>query len=103
MKIDLHGQAGLPYINRGVYTGSFCGMRYRMSKETRTRGEEEEKVLALAIYPEPLCFECTPEEKKEYQDFPFTEEGFAQAVAYLNECYEARQGELEEALKNRFK
>ena len=30
--IDLHGQAGLPYINRGVYTGSYEGMRYRMRK-----------------------------------------------------------------------
>ena len=28
--IDLHGQAGLPYINKGVYTGSYQGMRYRL-------------------------------------------------------------------------
>lgn len=103
MKIDLHGQAGLPYINRGVYTGSYGGMRYRMSKETREDGGKEEKALLVAIYPEPCCFESTPEEQKEYRDFPFTEEGFAQAMAYLNETYDARQGEWEEALKNRWK
>lgn len=99
MKIDLHGQAGLPYINRGVYTGSFHGMRYRMSKETR---ENEEKALQLVIYPEPYCFENTPEEQKEYIDFPFTEEGFDQAVAYLNQQYEARRDIWEDALKNRW-
>ncbi len=100
MGIDLHGQAGLPYINRGVYTGSYCGMRYRMSKEVR---EEDQKVLQLVIYPEPLSFACTPEENKEYVDFPFTPEGFDQAVAYLNEQYETRREEWELALKNRWK
>ena len=100
MNIDLHGQAGLPYINRGVYTGSFSGMRYRMSKETR---EEEQKALQVVIYPEPFSFACTPEEKKEYRDWPFTPEGIEEAVAYLNEQYESRREEWEEALKNRWK
>lgn len=99
MKIDLYGQAGLPYINRSVYTGSFKGMRYRMSKEMR---ENEEKALQLVLYPEPFCFENTPEEQKEYMDFPFTEEGFTRAVEYLNQQYEVRQEEWEEALKNRW-
>lgn len=100
MKIDLHGQAGLPYVNRGVYTGSYVGMRYRLSKETR---EEDSKVLQVVIYPEPYNFECTPEEQKLYKDFPFTKEGFDEAVEYLNEQYDARQEEWETALKNRWK
>lgn len=100
MKIDLHGQVGLPYINRGVYTGSYCGMRYRMSKETR---EEDRKVLQLVIYPEPYSFEKTSEEQKVYIDFPFTQEGFDEAVAHLNEQYEAHQERWETALKNRWK
>lgn len=100
MKIDLHGQAGLPYINRGVYTGSYCGMRYRLSKETR---EEDAKALQVVIYPEPFSFDQTPEEKKCYQDFPFSKDGFDEAIAYLNEQYEARKTEWETALKNRWK
>ena len=51
--IDLHGQAGLPYVNKGIYTGSFQGMRYRLRKKE----EGEEKLLEAVIYPEPFCFE----------------------------------------------
>lgn len=93
--IDLHGQAGLPYINRGTYTGSYCGMRYRMCKKER---EEGEKYLEAVIYPEPFCFEKTPEEQKTFQEFPFTEEGFDAAVGWLNEEYERQREVWEKAL-----
>ena len=85
--IDLHGQAGLPYINRGVYTGSYEGMRYRMRKKE----EEDKKVLEAVIYPEPFCFEKTAEEQKEAHEFPFTDEGFQQAIAWMNEQYETQK------------
>ena len=63
--IDLHGQAGLPYVNKGVYTGSFQGMRYRLRKKE----EGEEKLLEAVIYPEPFCFEVTAEDgsRSEYR------------------------------------
>ncbi len=86
--IDLHGQAGLPYVNRGVYTGSYKGMRYRMCKKET---EEKGKYLETVIYPEPYCFEVTPEEEKEFREFPFTEEGFEQAVAWLNQEYKSQK------------
>lgn len=91
--IDLHGQAGLPYINRGVYTGSYQGMRYRLRKKE----EGDEKLLEAVVYPEPYCFEVTPEEQKEIHDFPFTTEGFDSAVAWLNEVYEAQKERWEQA------
>ena len=91
--IDLHGQAGLPYINRGVYTGSYEGMRYRL----RMKEEEDKKTLEAVIYPEPYCFEKTAEDKKEAREFPFTDEGFQQAIAWLNEQYEAQQERWTEA------
>lgn len=93
--IDLHGQAGLPYVNRGVYTGSFQGMRYRLRKKE----EEDKKVLEAVIYPEPFCFEKTGEEEKEYQDFPFTDEGFQQAVDWLNKQYVEQKQRWESARK----
>ena len=86
--IDLHGQAGLPYINRGVYTGSYQGMRYRMCKKET---EEKGKYLEVVIYPEPYCFEVTPEEEKEVKEFPFTGEGFNESVAWMNQEYDKQK------------
>ena len=93
--IDLHGQAGLPYVNKGIYTGSYQGMRYRLRKKE----EGEEKFLEAVIYPEPFCFGVTAEEEKEARDFPFTKEGFDGAVAWLNEQYEAQKERWEKARK----
>ena len=60
--IDLHGQAGLPYINRGVYTGSYQGNEIQdAQKET-----DDGKYLETAIYPEPFCFEATEEKEKTF-------------------------------------
>lgn len=97
--IDLHGQAGLPYVNRGVYTGSYCGMRYRLCKKER---EETKKYLEVVIYPEPFCFEATAEEEKEFREFPFTEEGFTAAIAWLNEAYEGQKERWEAAGKEKW-
>lgn len=86
--IDLHGQAGLPYVNRNVYTGSYRGMRYRLRKASAEEGETH---LEAVIYPEPYSFEATAEEEKTYREFPFTQEGFDQAIAWLNEEYERQK------------
>lgn len=92
--IDLHGQAGLPYVNRSVYTGSYRGMRYRLRKNVK----EEETCLEAVIYPEPYCFEVTSEEEKTFREFPFTQEGFDQAVAWLNEAYEEQKERWEKPM-----
>ena len=47
------------------------------------------------IWPEPYCFEATPEEKKTTNRFPFTMEGKEQMVAWLNEQYQTRFDEWE--------
>ena len=82
--IDLHGQAGLPYVNRSVYTGSYRGMRYRLRKKET---EEKEVFLEAVVYPEPYSFEVTKEEEKTFREFVFTPEGFEEAAAWLNEEY----------------
>ncbi|MCI8334992.1 MAG: GNAT family acetyltransferase [Lachnospiraceae bacterium] len=97
--IDLGGQAGLPYVNRGVYTGSYRGMRYRMCKKEK---EEGGKYLEAVIYPEPFCFEVTAEEEKEFREFPFTEEGFDAAVSWLNQVYGEQQERWETAGKGKW-
>ena len=90
--IELHGQAGLPYVNRNAYSGSFRGMRYRLKK----KAAEEGTSLEAVIYPEPFSFEVTAEEEKTYREFPFTQEGFDEAVAWQNEEYERQKERWEQ-------
>ena len=54
-----------------AFTGSYGNMRYRL---IRKKDEEEEAVLSAAVYPQPYCWEETDDEKKQIQEFPFTEE-----------------------------
>ena len=77
--IELHGQAGLPYVNRNAYSGSFRGMRYRLKKKAAEEGTSLEA-----------------EEEKTYREFPFTQEGFDEAVAWLNEEYERQKERWEQ-------
>ena len=47
--------------------------------------------LTVYLYPEPWCFEATPEDQKERNDFPFTQEGLDKAVVWINERFEAER------------
>ncbi|HIZ44673.1 MAG TPA: GNAT family acetyltransferase [Firmicutes bacterium] len=71
----------LQFIKKSPFYGSCQGMRYRL------RRQEEE--LEVCIYPEPFAFDATPEEKKRYFTFAFSEEGYEEALALLNREYEA--------------
>lgn len=81
------------YKNKATLAASYQGMRYQVKQS----GEAEEKVLSAVVWPEPLCFEKTPEEKKEGKSFPFTEEGLDEAYAWVCEQYESRREEWEHA------
>lgn len=92
--IDLTGDISIPFLKKSRFTGSFCGMRYMLRKQERTvrkeDGEETEMtVLEAVIWPEPMNFECTAEEKKHGKDFPFHATGLQEAIAWLNQEYEA--------------
>ena len=47
--------------------------------------------FTVFIYPEPWCFEDTPEDEKESCTFPMSEEGMDQAVAWLFERFESEK------------
>ena len=66
-------------IKKLNYTGSYCGMRYML--------EKKDGRMAAHTYPEPFNYEKTPEEKIVTREFPFSEEGYAQAIEWLNEQY----------------
>lgn len=67
------------------FTGSYNGMRYRIMHPKAQEGEDD--VYVVDIWPEPLCYESTPQEEVIKQTFMYTKENFDKIVPYLNEMY----------------
>ena len=78
---DMLHKPAFNYIKKERFTGSIAGMRYALYKETR----DEDNILMACIYPEPYCFEKTPEEKKSYKEFSFSNEGLEEALDWLSD------------------
>lgn len=87
------------YRKKAVLNASYGGMRYQVRRKTWTEGEQECNCLVAAIWPEPFCYEKTPEEKRESREFPYEEESLDQIHAWLCERYEQDQ-EYWEQLRN---
>ncbi|MDK2967587.1 MULTISPECIES: GNAT family acetyltransferase [Lacrimispora] len=73
----------IQFFKKEAYTGSMNGMRYRIKKE--------DEGLEAAVYPQPYCYEATPDEKKIKAVFPFSEEGREQAINWINEQFIEKQ------------
>ncbi len=82
--IDLSGQISVSFLKKRRFTGSFKGMRYILFSDP-----EKEGMLRAQIWPEPMNYENTPDEKKHGRDFPLDEEGLSSAIGWLNEEYKA--------------
>ena len=67
------------FLKKENYSGSYAGMRYYLTAS--------EDILKVCIYPEPWCFEATPDEKKIWKEFPFSPEGLKEALGWLNDTY----------------
>jgi hypothetical protein len=79
----------LEFLKKEVYTGSYQGMRYRLSKKQN----EEITLLQVINWPEPYNYFHAEEESKESETFSFTEEGICQAIDWLNQEWSKRQNE----------
>lgn len=77
-------------IKKEKYTGSYHGMRYQMAKLS-------DETFQCTIYPEPFCYECTPDEKKQTAGFPLSGEGLAACITWLNQQYEDNRSQWEGA------
>ena len=82
--IDLKDVRPISFLKKEPFTGSFQGMRYRIEKQ---EADNEPTVLKTTIWPQPFCFDKTPDEKKSEKTFEFSPEGLAQAVNWLNDRY----------------
>lgn len=102
ISIENKDSYGISWYEHGQpYLGSHRGMRFRLSRNPMEdvalappdkKGEAEFEAI---IWPEPFCFEATPDEQKTTETFPFDEAGKEQMVAWLNEQYETRFEEWE--------
>lgn len=72
------------YNYKTPYYGSYHGMRFYLARE----GEKPDFKMVAITWPEPFCFTATPEEQKVRREFAFTEEGYTEAVTWLNEQHE---------------
>ena len=88
----------VPYggLKKEAFSGSHHGMRYLMNGDDG----KNSTTFTVWIYPEPWCFEQTPDEEKESAVFPLSEEGMDQAVAWLNERYEAEKERWNRSLQD---
>lgn len=82
-------------LKKEPFSGSHSGMRYYLAAS----GDS----LAAYVYPEPWCFEATPDDQKEKREFPFSQEGLDEAVGWLNSCYEDDQERWERADKDKMR
>ncbi|MFI3208366.1 MAG: GNAT family acetyltransferase [Eubacteriales bacterium] len=73
------------YNYKSPYYGSYHGMRFCLVRE----GEKPDFQLAAITWPEPFCIEVTPDEKKVKKIFSFTEEGYDEAIQWLNNQYQS--------------
>lgn len=80
-------------LKKEPFSGSHHGMRYYL--------KTSEEGLRVWIYPEPWCFEQTPDEDKLSKIFSFDQVGLDAAVAWINETFKSRQDEWELAEKTK--
>ncbi len=64
------------FLKKENYTGSHAGTRYYLS------GSDDK--IKVCLYPEPWCFEATPDEDKTWREFPFSPEGLGEAIEWIN-------------------
>lgn len=65
------------------FLGSYYGMRYRIEKLNK----DQENSLKITHWPEPFCYEATPQEETTIANFDFTECGYDKAMEWLNDEY----------------
>ena len=64
------------FLKKENHTGSHAGTRYYLCGS-------DDKIKAC-IYPEPWCFEATPDEDKQWNEFPFSLEGLNEAIEWIS-------------------
>lgn len=79
----------LPFYNKTSFTGSYMGMRYKLSKEKIKIDENKDSTILKAyVFPGPFSFDASPKEHMITNQFDFSEQGISDACDWLNETYQ---------------
>ena len=90
---DMLYRITLNYIKKERYTGSYKGTRYMLEKKEfkQEEGSDEPKkdpVILSCAWPEPFAFDKTEESLKIYKEFPLTDDGLTDAIAWISQMQE---------------
>lgn len=78
------------YIYGEAYYGSCGKMRFRVAREPlvnvvyESREKQLDAVFKAEVWFTPFSYEKTPEGDKTAKEFPFSQEGLMETVAWLN-------------------
>ena len=81
-------------LKREPFSGGHGGMRYFF------KADESIESFTVTVYPEPLSFEKTPDENKEHESFPMSDEGMDTAIEWLYSMYDKKKELWQESAKN---
>ena len=84
----------LKNLGKSGSAGSYKGMRFYLCKE--------DDLMTAYVFPEPFAFRYTADDYKTRKTFEWSDAGYEQAIAWINEQYEARKEEWEHASKQSF-
>ena len=71
----------------GEYSADHFGMRYVIKRT----GEKPDFILLAAVWPEPYCFDKTPDETKITKEFEYSSEGRKEAINWIKEMYDMKR------------
>ena len=84
------------YSKKAVLKASYKGMRYQVEK---AEDEENSEKLRATVWPEPFCFEKTPDEYKLIREFTCDENGLDEAYNWICERYDNDKDKWEHAMR----
>lgn len=88
------------YNKNARLKASYKGMRYQVEQVAIEHGDGSTvKKLKAYVWPEPFCFEKTPDQYKQSAEFEYNEEGLDAAYKWVCACYKDNQGKWEHAMK----
>lgn len=85
----------VPFYKKSDFSGSYKGMHYKLGKITIEQDADgtmtQSTILQATVWPGPYCCEATPDEKKEFETFEFSNDGITAACNWLNQKYSEKE------------
>ncbi|MCR5671475.1 MAG: hypothetical protein K6G10_10755 [Butyrivibrio sp.] len=98
MEIDKSNFFNLSHYEYGeAYFGSHKGMRFRLAREPLENvkftpiDKRGPATLMATVWPEPYSYANTDKALMTSENFDITEEGFEEAIQWINDQYELRK------------